>query len=107
MEGEEGHNRDRWGCVGCEAGLGRRWKRELELADSKPPVACSEMNGGPSSRIGFPFAGGTRLQVALLVRMTASRPKLLCPAPGRRLTRPCWGWRTRRLWSVFQTERPC
>jgi hypothetical protein len=31
------------------------------------------MNGGPARTIGFPFAGGLRVQVALLVGMTASR----------------------------------
>ncbi len=80
MEREDGRDRDRWQVLGCEAGLGRRWERKPDLSQDlsgdEPLVASAEMNGGSLCLEERPFAAMGRQQVALMVRMTASRPML-------------------------------
>ena len=80
MEREDGRNRDRWQVLGCEAGLGGSWERKLDLSKdlsgNGPLVALAEMNGGSQALDERPFAAMARQQVALMLRMTASRPML-------------------------------
>ena len=111
-EREDGRNRDRWRVLGCEAGLGRNWERKLDLSQDLGGdgalVATAEMNGGLVCLEERPFAAMERQQVALIVRMTASRP-MLCSVVLSGV-RQAYGYTmlgvgATSVWSVFQIQK--